>query len=110
MLSAKEYQTVSSIQGPLMMVEMIDEAKYGHIVDIELPDGSVRHGQILQVENDKVLVQVFEGTSGIDVKHSTDRPIPQLDVDDMPVLGLVDHLDHHQRALDIGYCLILFHR
>ena len=69
----KEYQTVTSIAGPLMMVEMVDEAKYGHIVDIELGDGSIRHGQILQVENDKVLVQVFEGTSGIDVNDSTAR-------------------------------------
>ena len=73
MLSIKEYQTVASISGPLMLVEMVDEAKYGHIVDIELRDGSVRHGQILQVENDKVLVQVFEGTRGIDVNKSTVR-------------------------------------
>ena len=73
MLSVKEYQTVASISGPLMLVEMVDEAKYGHIVDIELPDGTVRHGQILQVENDKVLFQVFEGTRGIDVKESTVR-------------------------------------
>src|SRR4030042_2254109 len=73
MLSVKEYQTVSNIQGPLMLVEMVDEAKYGHIVDIELADGSVRRGQILQVENDKVLVQVFEGTSGVDVERSTVR-------------------------------------
>jgi V/A-type H+/Na+-transporting ATPase subunit B len=73
MLSVKEYQTVSNIQGPLMLVEMVDEAKYGHIVDIELGDGSIRHGQILQVENDKVLVQVFEGTSGVDVARSTVR-------------------------------------
>ena len=56
-----------------MLVEMVDEAKYGHIVDIELGDGSIRHGQILQVENDKVLVQVFEGTRGIDVEKSTVR-------------------------------------
>ena len=34
----KEYQTVTSIAGPLMLVEMVDEAKYGHIVDIELGD------------------------------------------------------------------------
>ena len=73
MLSVKEYQTVSSIAGPLMMVEMVDEAKYGHIVDIELRDGSIRHGQILQVENDKVLVQVFEGTRGIDADATTVR-------------------------------------
>jgi len=73
MLSIKEYQTVAEIQGPLMLVEMVDEAKYGHIVDIELGDGSIRHGQILQVENDKVLVQVFEGTRGIDVERTTAR-------------------------------------
>jgi len=73
MLSIKEYQTVTNISGPLMLVETVDEAKYGHIVDIELGDGSVRHGQILQVENDKVLVQVFEGTRGIDVNKSTVR-------------------------------------
>jgi len=73
MPGVKEYQTVASISGPLMLVEMVDEAKYGHIVDIELRDGSIRHGQILQVENDKVLVQVFEGTRGIDVDNSTVR-------------------------------------
>ena len=73
MLSIKEYQTVTSIYGPLMLVEKIDEAKYGHIVDIELGDGSIRHGQVLQVEKDKVLLQVFEGTSGIDVSSSTVR-------------------------------------
>ena len=69
----KEYQTVTSIYGPLMLVEKVDEAKFGHIVDIELADGSLRHGQVLQVEKDKVLIQVFEGTSGIDVDKSTVR-------------------------------------
>ena len=73
MPAIKEYQTVTNISGPLMLVEMVDEAKYGHIVDIEIGDGSIRHGQILQVENDKVLVQVFEGTRGIDVISSTVR-------------------------------------
>jgi V/A-type H+-transporting ATPase subunit B len=69
----KEYQTVSEIYGPLMLVEGVDGAKYGHIVDIEIADGSIRHGQILQVEGDKVMVQVFEGTEGINVNKSTVR-------------------------------------
>jgi len=56
-----------------MLVESVDAAKFGHIVDIEIADGSVRHGQILQVEKDKVLVQVFEGTEGINVDRSTVR-------------------------------------
>ncbi|MGH2270317.1 V-type ATP synthase subunit B [Anaerohalosphaeraceae bacterium U12dextr] len=69
----KEYKTVSEIYGPLMLVEGVEMAKYGHIVDIELGDGTVRHGQILQVQNDKVLVQVFEGTEGINVSQTTVR-------------------------------------
>ena len=69
----KEYKTVTEIYGPLMMVEGVENAKYGHIVDIEIADGSIRHGQILQVENDKVLVQIFEGTEGINVNKSTVR-------------------------------------
>ena len=69
----KEYKTVSEIAGPLMLVEGVDGAKYGHIVDIELGDGSIRHGQILQVEKDKVLVQVFEGTESINVCDTTVR-------------------------------------
>ncbi|MBN1456768.1 MAG: V-type ATP synthase subunit B [Sedimentisphaerales bacterium] len=69
----KEYKTVTEIYGPLMLVEGVEDAKYGHIVDIEIADGSIRHGQILQVENDKVLVQIFEGTEGINVNKSTVR-------------------------------------
>ena len=69
----KEYQTVASVYGPLMLVEGVDNAKYGHIVDIEMGNGEIRHGQILQVEKDKVLVQVFEGTSGVDIDKSKVR-------------------------------------
>ena len=69
----KEYKTVTQVYGPLMLVESVDGAKYGHIVDIEIADGTTRHGQILQVEKDKVLVQVFEGTEGINVIDSTVR-------------------------------------
>ncbi len=69
----KEYRTVKSISGPLMLVESVDGARYGEIVEIELGDGSIRHAQILQVERDKVLIQVFEGTEGIDVDSVTVR-------------------------------------
>jgi V/A-type H+-transporting ATPase subunit B len=69
----KEYKTVTQVYGPLMLVESVDGAKYGHIVDIEIADGTIRHGQILQVDGDKVMVQVFEGTEGINVVDSTVR-------------------------------------
>jgi len=68
-----EYQTVQSISGPLMLVENVSGARYGEMVEIEICDGTVRHGQILQVDHDKVLVQVFEGTEGVDIASSTVR-------------------------------------
>merc|ERR1712007_24050 len=42
---------------------------YGEIVNANLSDGSVRQGQILEVNKKKAVVQVFEGTSNIDNKN-----------------------------------------
>ena len=69
----KEYQTVRDISGPLILVDQVGDVKYNDIVTIELGDGTVRNGQILQAEKGKALIQVFEGTHGIDVKTSTVR-------------------------------------
>jgi V/A-type H+-transporting ATPase subunit B len=55
------------------MVESVNDARYGEMVEIEIGDGSVRHGQILQVDQDRMLVQIFEGTEGIDVDSATVR-------------------------------------
>eukprot|EP00396_MALV-II-16_sp_LP-1_P000090 gene90-176_t len=42
---------------------------YGEIVNVTLSDGRVRQGQILEVNRKKAVVQVFEGTSGVDTKN-----------------------------------------
>jgi V/A-type H+-transporting ATPase subunit B len=69
----REYQTVASIAGPLMLVAGVDGVKYQELVQITLPSGEVRRGQVLEVEGDKALVQVFEGTTGIDVPSAKIR-------------------------------------
>uniref|UniRef100_A0A6I8RGN6 Vacuolar proton pump subunit B n=1 Tax=Xenopus tropicalis TaxID=8364 RepID=A0A6I8RGN6_XENTR len=46
-------------------------AQYAEIVNFTLPDGTSRSGQILEVSGSKAIVQVFEGTSGIDAKKTT---------------------------------------
>ncbi|RKZ00674.1 MAG: V-type ATP synthase subunit B [Candidatus Hydrothermota bacterium] len=68
-----EYNTVSDISGPLMLVEGVEGAKYAELVEISLPDGSKRTGQVLMVDGDKALVQVFEGTQGIDIDKTKVR-------------------------------------
>ena len=61
----KEYLTVENIVGPLMLVQDVSGVSFAEIAEIIMPGGAVRHGQVLEVHEDKALVQVFEGTSGL---------------------------------------------
>lgn len=61
----KEYQTVTEVVGPLMMVEGVSGIKYDELVDIELGNGEKRRGKVLEVNGSKATVQIFEGSSGI---------------------------------------------
>ncbi|WP_080146276.1 V-type ATP synthase subunit B [Marinilactibacillus piezotolerans] len=69
----KEYKTVSEIVGPLMTVEGVAGVKYDELVDIELQDGSRRRGQVLEIDGDKAVVQLFEGSTGINLKDTKVR-------------------------------------
>jgi V/A-type H+-transporting ATPase subunit B len=69
----KEYLTVSNIVGPLLIVEKITDVKYGELVEIETADGSLRRGTVLDVSTERAVVQVFEGTVGLDVDKSRVR-------------------------------------
>ena len=62
----KEYKTISEIAGPLVFVEKTEPVGYGELVQIAMPDGSTKRGQVLDTSKDIVVVQVFEGTSGLD--------------------------------------------
>ncbi len=61
----KEYQTVSAIAGPLMLVEKVENVKFEELVEIELTTGEVRRGRVLEVNEDTALVQLFEGARGV---------------------------------------------
>ncbi len=65
-LFTKEYRTVSYVSGPLIFVRGVKGASYGEIAQVILPSGEERRGQVLDISKDLAVVQVFEGTSGID--------------------------------------------
>lgn len=69
----KEYKSVTEVVGPLMMVEGVEGVSYEELVDIELQSGERRRGRVIEIENDKAMVQVFEGTSGINLKNTSVR-------------------------------------
>jgi len=61
----KEYKTLTSISGPLILVEGVDGIKYEELVEITTPDGRIRMGKVLEVNKDTALVQMFESTQGV---------------------------------------------
>ncbi len=68
-----EYTTVTEIAGPLMVVESITDVAYNEIVKIRTSSGEERTGQVIEVFENKAVVQVFEGTRGLDTKHTSAR-------------------------------------
>lgn len=60
----KEYKTLRSIAGPLILVEGVEGVKYEELVEMTTPDGKRRMGKVLEIHNDKALVQMFESTQG----------------------------------------------
>ena len=66
-LSEHVYRTVSSIRGPLLFAERIFAARIGEVVQIGYPDGETVEGEILKIDGDSVLIQVFGETRGLDL-------------------------------------------
>jgi len=65
-----DYRTVAGVNGPLVVLDQVKNAKYAEIVNLTLGDGRMRQGQVLEVAGKKAVVQVFEGTSGIDARNT----------------------------------------
>ena len=66
-LLSTEYRTLSYVTGPLIFVEGVSGTSYNEMVRIIMPDGIERSGQVLEVSGDIAVIQVFEGTQGIDI-------------------------------------------
>ncbi|KAL3685813.1 hypothetical protein R1sor_003835 [Riccia sorocarpa] len=66
-----EYRTVTGVAGPLVILDRVKGQKFQEIVNLRLGDGSMRRGQVLEVDGERAVVQVFEGTDGIDNKHTS---------------------------------------
>lgn len=98
----KEYKTVSEVVGPLMAVEGIEGIKYDELVEIQMQNGETRTGQVLEVSEDKAMVQIFEGPAGINIKETKVRfqgkPL-SLDVSEDMVGRIFDGMG---RAIDNG--------
>ncbi|MFH1221696.1 MAG: V-type ATP synthase subunit B [Candidatus Micrarchaeota archaeon] len=69
----KEYKTINQIAGPLVFVSDISGVAYGEIVEIMMPDGEKRKGQVLDISESIAVIQVFGQTTGINTKDTSVR-------------------------------------
>ncbi|NLX75081.1 MAG: V-type ATP synthase subunit B [Synergistaceae bacterium] len=73
MMLPKEYRTICDLAGPLMLVEKVENVSYDELAEIRLATGEKRTGRVLEITEDRALVQVYEGSTGIDVESSQIR-------------------------------------
>ncbi|MGC8645257.1 MAG: V-type ATP synthase subunit B [Thermoplasmata archaeon] len=72
-MSNMRYKTVTRIAGPLLFVEKVENVGYNELVEIQLPDGERRTGQVLETAKGIAIVQVFGQTTGLDVEGTSVR-------------------------------------
>ena len=69
----KEYRTVSEIAGPLVFVERVEGVGYNELVEVRLPNGELRKGQVLETSRGRAVVQIFGAVAGLDTNKTSVR-------------------------------------
>lgn len=63
----KEYKTIKEVVGPLMLVDQVEGVKYDELVRIKQANGEERLGKVLEINEDKALVQLFTSSQGLKI-------------------------------------------
>lgn len=66
-LSEHRYNTISTIAGPLLFVQKVFSARIGEVVTVTSPDGVMMDAEVLEIEGDTVMIEVFGETRGLDI-------------------------------------------
>ena len=69
----KEYKTIREVVGPLMLVDKVEGVSYNELVEIRQENGEIRKGKVLEVNGDRALVQLFEGSQGLKISTAKAR-------------------------------------
>ncbi len=69
----REYKTIQEVVGPLMLVKEVEGVTYDELGEILLPSGEKRLCKVLEVNGSDALVQLFEASTGINLKESSVR-------------------------------------
>ncbi len=68
-----QFVGLKEINGPLVVLDHVQDASFEEMVTLELEDGTTRDGRIVSLEGDKAVIQVFEGTTGLSLTNTRTR-------------------------------------
>ncbi|MEM0317345.1 MAG: V-type ATP synthase subunit B [Thermosphaera sp.] len=72
-LLIRETKNIVKAQGSLLFVQTIPGVKYGEIVEVELPTGETKLGQVIETSRDVTVIQVFGGVSDVNLEETKVR-------------------------------------
>lgn len=70
-LSEHTYRTISSIKGPLLFLDNVLTVRMGEVVRVTCPDNNIREGEVLKIDGETVLIQVYGDTRGLDIEKTS---------------------------------------
>lgn len=70
---AIEYLGLSEINGPLVVLEGVKDAAYDEVVEFIIEGNEKRIGRIIEIYEDKAVIQVFEGSEGMSLHNTHTR-------------------------------------
>lgn len=65
-----QYVGLKEINGPLVVLDNVDNASFDEVVEIRLDDGTQRLGRVVEILGKRVVLQVFEGTKGLSMTNT----------------------------------------
>jgi V/A-type H+/Na+-transporting ATPase subunit B len=66
-----EYEGAETVEGPLLTVSGVARVGWDEMATVRLPSGELRQALVLEVHGDVAIVEVLQGTSGIDPSRVT---------------------------------------
>ncbi|MDC7123956.1 MAG: V-type ATP synthase subunit B [Spirochaetales bacterium] len=73
LLAGREYSGLDKIEGPLVYIKNTHPVGYSELVECVDKEGNIRTGIVLDTSEDVVVVQIFEGTSGLTLPNTKMR-------------------------------------
>ena len=69
----KYYKTIKEVVGSIMVVDCVNDAHFGELCSIIDQNGNKRNGKVLEVYDDKAVIELFDSSNNLDISNSKIR-------------------------------------